>query len=79
MMAKNNYAVASTLLLTRIVKIEGVTVTDDVIRGLSSKDREYLLELLGEYKFGYNMDELEVECPECGEVSIVSLNNADFL
>ena len=79
MMAKNNYAVASTLLLTRIVKIEGVTVTDDVIRGLSSKDREYLLELLGDYKFGYNMDELEVECPECGEVSIVSLNNADFL
>ena len=46
---------------------------------LSRKDREYLLELLGDYKFGYNMDELEVECPECGEVSIVSLNNADFL
>lgn len=70
---------ASTLLLTRIVKIEGVVVTDDVIRGLSSRDREYLLELLGEYKFGYNMDELEVECPECGETTLVSLNNADFL
>lgn len=79
MMAKNNYAVASTLLLTRIVKIDGVAVTDDVIRGLSMKDREYLLNLLNDHKFGYNMDELEVECPDCGETFTASLNNADFL
>ena len=79
MMAKNNYAVASTLLLTRIVKLDDVVMTDDVVRKMSSKDRAYLLDLLTEHKFGYNMDELEVECPDCGESFTASLNSADFL
>ena len=79
MMAKNNYAVASTLLLTRIVKLDDVVMTDDVVRKMSSKDRAYLLDLLTEHKFGYNMDELEVECPDCGETFTASLNSADFL
>ena len=54
-------------------------MTDDVVRKLSSKDRAYLLDLLTEHKFGYNMDELEVECPDCGESFTASLNSADFL
>ena len=78
-MAKNNYAVASTLLLTRIVKLDDVVMTDDVVRKMSSKARAYLLDLLTEHKFGYNMDELEVECPDCGESFTASLNSADFL
>nr|DAI99399.1 MAG TPA: baseplate protein [Caudoviricetes sp.] len=77
--ASNNYALAATLLLTRLVKMDDVVVTDDVIRKLSTKDREYLINLLNEYKFGYDMDNLDVECPECGETFTASLNNADFL
>lgn len=79
MTAKNNYALAATLLLTRLVKIDDVVVTDDVIRKMSLKDREYLINLLNDYKFGYDMDNLDIECPECGETFTASLNNADFL
>lgn len=77
--AKNNYALATTLLLTRIVSIGDTPVTDDVIRKLSLRDREYLINLLNDYKFGYDLDNLDIECPECGDTFTATLNNADFL
>lgn len=77
--ARTNIGTANTLMLTRcIVDLEGTKVTDDQVRNLSIKDRRYLMKLLEENKFGVNLD-VELTCPQCGEMFKASLNASNFM
>lgn len=77
--AKKNVAQASTLMLTRLCKFDDeVYVTDDVMRDLVTRDREYLQKLLQDNLFGVNL-EVDVVCAECGEEFKGNLNSVNFI
>lgn len=77
--AKKNAAQASTLMLTRLCKFEdGLYVTEDIMRDLTVRDREYLQKLLQENLFGVNL-EIEVVCTDCGEEFRGNLNSTNFI
>lgn len=77
--AKKNVAQASTLMLTRLCKFDsGLFVTDDVMRDLTVRDREYLQKLLQENLFGIKL-EVEVTCTSCGEDFKGNLNALNFI
>lgn len=76
---RKNVGLANTLMLSRcILEIEGIKPYDELVRSLSIKDRNYLLNILNEHKFGANL-EVEVECPTCYETFKASLNTANFI
>lgn len=76
---KTNVGRANTLMLSRcITELEGVKVYDELVRNLSIKDRNYLLELFRTHKFGVNL-EVEVECPTCYNTFKASLNAVNFI
>ena len=76
--AKKNVAQASTLMLTRLCKFEdGLYVTEDIMRDLTVRDREYLQKLLQESLFGINL-EIDVTCTGCGEDFRGNLNATNF-
>lgn len=77
-LAKKNLAVANTLMLTRLCKIDDLVVTEDVMRDLTSRDREYLQKLLQEHYFGLNL-QIEVTCTSCGETFEGNLNATNFM
>ena len=77
--AKKNVAQASTLMLTRLCKFEdGLYVTEDVMRDLTVRDREYLQKVLQENLFGVNL-EVDVVCTNCGEDFKGNLNTTNFI
>lgn len=77
--ARKNIGEANTLLLTRcIVDLDGLKVTNDMIRNLSLKDREYLYTLLKDNTFGIKF-EVDITCDSCGTEFTASLNMANFL
>lgn len=77
--ARKNIGHANTLMLTRcIVDLEGIKVYDDLVRNLSIKDRNYLLNLIQEHKFGVNL-EIDIECPSCYDTFKASLNAVNFI
>ena len=78
-LAKKNLALANTLMLTRICTFDdGLTVTEDVMRDLAVRDREYLQKLLQENLFGIDL-EVDVTCTECGETFKGNLNAVNFI
>jgi len=77
--ARKNLGEANTLMLTRcIMSLDEVNVTNDIIRGLSIGDRNYLFELLKDYMFGINFN-IEIVCDTCGTDFKASLNMANFI
>lgn len=75
-----NPSIANTLLLARCIKSLGdVPLTDDLLRNLSMKDRNYLFNLIREIAFGYDVSDFEIECPSCGRELNISFNQTDFL
>lgn len=77
--ARKNVAQASTLMLTRLCKFEdGLYVTEDVMRDLTVRDREYLQKVLQENLFGINL-EIDVTCTACGEDFKGNLNTTNFI
>ena len=77
--ARKNVAQASTLMLTRLCKFEeGLYVTEDIMRDLTVRDREYLQKLLQENLFGINL-EIDVTCTSCGEDFKGNLNTTNFI
>lgn len=77
--ARKNIAQASTLMLTRLCKFEdGLYVTDDVMRDLTVRDREYLQKLLQDNLFGVNL-EVDVTCTSCGRDFVGNLNTTNFI
>ena len=78
-LAKTNLAKAETVMLTRLCKFDdGAYVDDDVMSGLSIRDREYLQNLLREHFFGVKL-ETEVTCDSCGETFLGSFNATNFI
>lgn len=78
-LARKNLAKANTILLTRVCKFDdGLRVDEDVMAGLTMRDRDYLSALLAEHNFGYNLS-VEVECDQCGEIFTGALNAVNFL
>lgn len=76
---RKNQGLANTLMLSRcIIDLGGSKPYDEQIRNLSVKDRNYLLKLLNEHKFGANL-EVEVTCPTCYETFKASLNTVNFI
>lgn len=77
--ARKNVAQASTLMLTRLCKFEdGLYVTEDIMRDLTVRDREYLQKLLQDNLFGINL-EIDVTCTNCGEDFKGNLNTTNFI
>ena len=77
--ARKNVAQASTLMLTRLCKFEdGLYVTEDIMRDLTVRDREYLQKVLQENLFGINL-EIDVTCTGCGEDFKGNLNTTNFI
>lgn len=78
-LARKNLGLSNTILLTRVVTIDGVQgQTDAVFRSLSLKDREYLLNLLADNMFGVEL-ETEVSCTSCGTIFKGSMNQSNFM
>lgn len=77
--ARKNVGLANTLMLSRcITELEGIKVYDDLVRSLSLKDRQYLMKLFEEHKFGVKL-EVEIECPTCYHTFKASLNAVNFI
>ena len=75
-----NPSVANTYLLTRCIeKLGDAPITDDLFRSLSMKDRNYLYKLIRNHAFGYDIENLTIECPTCERELTVSFNHTDFL
>ena len=63
---KKNSAVATTLLLTRLIKFDdGAFVTNDMVSDMSVRDREYLEKIIKECTFGIDTS-IELTCDNCG-------------
>lgn len=78
-LAKTNLAKATTTMLTRLCKFnDGIYIDDDVMGGLTVRDREYLQKLLQEHIFGVNL-QTDVTCDRCGETFKGSLNASNFI
>lgn len=64
---KKNNAQAVTMLLSRLMQFnDGAYVTNDCVSNMSTRDREYLENLISENDFGVDMS-VEVTCSNCGE------------
>jgi uncharacterized protein (UPF0212 family) len=75
---RKNIGEGNTLMITRcIVEFDGVHVTNDVVRKMSIKDREYLLKLIQEHMFGINFV-TDVTCSECGAEFKSTFNVSNF-
>lgn len=78
-MARNNPSKALTAMFTRLVHFDcGAPTTNDVIRHLVLKDREYLAQLITDNSFGINVTR-EIECPNCGAVFNGALSIVNFI
>ncbi len=77
-LAKKNIAQANTLMLTRLCKFDDFPVTEDVMRDLTVKDREYLQNLLNDNLFGVDL-EVNVTCTNCGEEFKGRLDSLNFI
>ncbi len=77
--AKKNVGVANTLMLTRLCKFDnGVPLSEEVVRNLTIRDREYLYKLMNDNAFGPKIS-VNIECPECGEEFEGNLNAVNFI
>ena len=77
-LAKKNGAIATTMLLTRLVKFDdGAFVTNEGIANLSLRDREYLEDLIKDNVFGVDMT-VEATCSNCGEDLTGILGESNF-
>jgi len=75
-----NPSMANTLLLARCIKSLGTApITDDLLRNLSMRDRNYLFSLIRDTSFGYDVSDFEIECPSCERELSISFNQTDFL
>ncbi|MBQ3420669.1 MAG: hypothetical protein IJH34_03175 [Romboutsia sp.] len=75
-----NPSMANTLLLARCIKSLGTApITDDLLRNLSMRDRNYLFSLIRDTSFGYDVSDFEIECPCCERELSISFNQTDFL
>ena len=78
-LAKNNLAKATTVLLTRLCSFEdGTHIDDSVMAKLTTRDRQYLQELLNEHQFGVQLT-VNVMCDRCGETFEGNLNQSNFM
>lgn len=63
---KKNSATATTMMITRLITFnDGAIVTNDLVAGMTTRDREYLENLIKENTFGVDMS-IEVVCYNCG-------------
>jgi hypothetical protein len=76
--ARNNLGYANTLMLVRCITDFGIQVTDAVMRDIPYSDRTYLLQVMKEHQFGYNL-EVEILCDNCGSSFKALLNVVNFL
>lgn len=78
-LAKKNLAKGQTTMLTRLCKFDdGAYVDDDLMSGLTVRDREHLQDLLQDNFFGPKL-EVEITCDSCGEEFKGSLNAQNFI
>lgn len=63
---RKNQAAASTLNLTRAIQFDdGTPVFKDNVAAMSTRDRDYLNDLLSDNRFGVDSS-IDIECPNCG-------------
>jgi len=78
-MARKNLGQANTLMLTRCIKSLGtIQVTNEIMRKLSIKDRDYLFTLLKDNMCGVQ-PKVKVECVSCLTEFEGSLNATNFI
>lgn len=78
-LANKNLGTATTVMLTRICKFDDkYPITEDVMRDLSTRDREYLAKLQEENSFGVD-SKVNISCSECGEDVTLSLSATNFI
>lgn len=78
-LAKKNEGKAKTAMLVRVCTFDdGLIVTDDVMKKLVLKDRNYLQKLLSEHIFGVKLT-VDVTCTNCGEEFVGNLNAVNFI
>lgn len=78
--ALKNRAQYTTMLLSRLLSFgEDVFVTPDGVKGMSTRDRNYLEKLMNENNFGVDMSIGDITCSACGaDLSDVTAQS-DFL
>lgn len=78
-LARKNLAKAETIMLTRICKFkDGAYVDENVMSNLTTKDRNYLIDLMHENNFGIDMTS-DITCDVCGEEFKANLNVTNFI
>jgi hypothetical protein len=77
-LAKKNKAKANTVLLTRLCKFSDNTpITEDTMRDLTVRDRDYLAKIMNDNLFGVKL-ETEITCTDCGETFTGNMTPANF-
>lgn len=77
--ASKNPARGRTLYLARLMKFDdGTPVNEGVLKKLTLGDRNYLSKLLEDNQFGID-NEIEIECPDCGNIFKGTLSITNFL
>jgi uncharacterized Zn-finger protein len=78
--ARKNLGKGNTLLLTRLCEFddEGIKVTEEVMKSLVVRDREYLAKLSKENNFGIDPS-TTVECPHCQKEFRGAMSVSNFI
>lgn len=77
--ARKNLGKANTTLLFKCInELGSVTISSRIFRNMNKGDREFLLEKLGEHRFGPDF-EIEVICDICGDEILVGVNPINFI
>ena len=76
--AKKNPAQSITMLITRVMKFDDEAyVTNECVANMTTRDREYIEELMRENEFGLDFN-IEVTCDVCGEDLSGEIGQSNF-
>lgn len=78
-MFKKNMSTAMTMLMARLVSINGDRVTQNGISDLSLRDRDILEKIIKENSFGVDTTIEDLMCPSCGQNISGEIGESNFL
>lgn len=76
---KKNLSTATTMLLTRCMKIEDVVINQNQVNEMSLRDRDVLEKIMRDNTFGLDNDLDSIFCDNCGAEITLDLGQSNFM
>lgn len=77
--AQRDFAKGKTIMILNLTEFDDdFELTEQIVRKMTMRDREYLIKLSAENQFGLDL-KIPVECPECGNEFEGGLNITNFI